>query len=349
MPAIYTKFLNEVTTPFDFDYTFYDDSKKADFEDRFLRHFYYREIGQDTEERFKHYLRLKFEETLPYYNMLAETALINYERTVNYNLSDTFTRTVTRENVVEGTENVNGTTNNEQTNDLSIERSASNVDEIDKTLSSHNQNSVNKTSSTESSVDRNLDTVTEREDSSEEASSKDGSVSNTGANNLIKSDTPTGLLEMEDITNNVYATEAELTTNWNNGDTSEESSTSKNGLISETVGSSSNDESLTTSSDTLEDISDATNSEQSTITHTESASEANTGTVSTTGSANSNVTKNSEENGTEVETSERVMRGSYGVITEADMLKKHIDLQKTLTTIWVKFFDECEDLFMQVY
>ena len=60
---------------FDFDYTFYSNNitEKYEFEKLFLEHFYYREIGFETPERFKHKLKAKLDLIMPYYAQLYKT------------------------------------------------------------------------------------------------------------------------------------------------------------------------------------------------------------------------------------------------------------------------------------
>lgn len=64
-------------TLFDFDYPFYADdlSIKEEFEDRFIEHYYFHEIGFETVARFKHYLRSKLRDVMPYYSQLYESEL----------------------------------------------------------------------------------------------------------------------------------------------------------------------------------------------------------------------------------------------------------------------------------
>lgn len=78
---------------FDFNYPFYDESKRADFERKFIQHFYFREIGSPTIDRFKHYLKDKMLTVFPYYNELFNAAAIDYSILNNYNLTEEFTTT----------------------------------------------------------------------------------------------------------------------------------------------------------------------------------------------------------------------------------------------------------------
>ena len=45
---------------FDFPYQFYDEEQRLKFQEHFIKHFYFREIGCDTIDRFKWYLEDKF-------------------------------------------------------------------------------------------------------------------------------------------------------------------------------------------------------------------------------------------------------------------------------------------------
>ena len=60
---------------FTFDYDFYNDNQqdKETFEKLFISHFYFREIGFETPERFKMKLQAKLNLIMPYYRQLALT------------------------------------------------------------------------------------------------------------------------------------------------------------------------------------------------------------------------------------------------------------------------------------
>lgn len=76
---------------FDFNYPFYDESKRLEFEQNFIRHFYFREIGVPSVEQFKHYLKDKMFVVFPYYNELFNAANIKYSILDNYKLTEEFT------------------------------------------------------------------------------------------------------------------------------------------------------------------------------------------------------------------------------------------------------------------
>lgn len=84
---------------FDFDYLFYSDNEylKSNFESKFLDTYMFHEIGQETVSRFKHYLRAKLNNIMPYYKQLYETELRcqNIDFMLNKDLTETFERLIT--------------------------------------------------------------------------------------------------------------------------------------------------------------------------------------------------------------------------------------------------------------
>lgn len=93
---------------FDFQYQFYDESKRAKFQEDFLRHFYFREIGQETYARFSLLLQDKFVTKMDKYNKLFKANEQEFEIFVN----DVVEETTTREHA----DNRNNTDNTETAN-----------------------------------------------------------------------------------------------------------------------------------------------------------------------------------------------------------------------------------------
>lgn len=202
---------------FDFEYNFYDEAKRKEFEQHFIDYFYFREIGQPTPGRFVQRLKNKMQTVFPFYNELFKSSLIEYDKLNNYDLTETFTQDTTN----------NGTTSNNSSN----------------TTNTNNSETMNST--------------------------------------LKTSNTPQGVVNLND--NFFDNVEVNSTTNTN-----------------EMSGSS---------------------------------------------SINSNSTMNNDTNITHTLT----RKGNIGVQTGSDMVTKHIELQKTLKSIELQFFKECEDLFMLIY
>lgn len=310
---------------FDFPYDYVNEESKPSFEEKFILHFKYREICCETVGRWQDFLQDKFNTDLPYYVMLMKTALIEYEKTINYNLTETLTRNANKTDALTGNSSQNGTTNDTTNTSNNLFREADVIATGEKT------NTLNSTSDhTENTTDTKKDTINE--------SSINNKTSSINADNLkVESNTPNNLLSVSNLKTNVYASKADREDN------------STTGTEKETITAEKTGDTTETNKKTAQDKVNGTNKDVSTDTHNEDIKETNNGSSHSSGSYGNSTSTSQNATGTENENYTKVMRGSYGVITEADMLKKHIELQQTLTTILTKFFDVCEDLFMQIY
>lgn len=61
------------------DYSYYDSSRRLEFENLFIDHYYFSEIGFETLGLFKHRLRSHLNMIMPKYVMLFETKLKSYD------------------------------------------------------------------------------------------------------------------------------------------------------------------------------------------------------------------------------------------------------------------------------
>lgn len=92
---------NPFTQPFNFDYDFYTDdlTMKKDFEQKFINHYYFHEIGCETFDRWQHMLKARLNLKMPYYRQLYESELeskkLNFM--LNKDLKETFIREVNEE------------------------------------------------------------------------------------------------------------------------------------------------------------------------------------------------------------------------------------------------------------
>lgn len=113
--AKYTAELGEIIQSvdiFDFDYPIYQDSHKAELEQRIIERYYFREIGFETVGRFKHYLKVKMQEIMPIYNEMFRVIDIN-----NINILSNQSLNVNDTNVNTFSSN---TTQNEESNDKTL-------------------------------------------------------------------------------------------------------------------------------------------------------------------------------------------------------------------------------------
>ena len=87
------KIINGGINPFDkIEYDFYNPSYKKQFENKFINHFYFREIGVETIERFIFNLETTLNEIMPYYNHLYKTSIYEYNPILNYDVKEEITR-----------------------------------------------------------------------------------------------------------------------------------------------------------------------------------------------------------------------------------------------------------------
>lgn len=70
----------------DIEYPIFNESYKKTFEENFVRHFYMREIGFETEFLFKFHLESWLKLNMPYYNKLFESELIEFEPFTNVDM-----------------------------------------------------------------------------------------------------------------------------------------------------------------------------------------------------------------------------------------------------------------------
>ena len=94
---------------FDFEYKFYEETFKSEFEGLFKDYYRFREIGFETIPRFKHQLKTKLNLIYPKYKQLYESELackgINFM--LNKDLKETYIRDITSSSVNENTSNTN--------------------------------------------------------------------------------------------------------------------------------------------------------------------------------------------------------------------------------------------------
>lgn len=71
---------------FDFDYPIFDSDFKSVFETNFIKDFYTREIGFETEELFKQKLEAWLLMNMDYYNSLFESERLHYDPLINFEM-----------------------------------------------------------------------------------------------------------------------------------------------------------------------------------------------------------------------------------------------------------------------
>lgn len=76
------------------DYELYNNELKPIFEDKFIKRFYFREIGVETISRFLINLEQTLNEIMPYYKQLYDTTLLKYDVLNNSEVIEEITREI---------------------------------------------------------------------------------------------------------------------------------------------------------------------------------------------------------------------------------------------------------------
>lgn len=323
---------------FPFDYPFYDEKKRPDFEKKFIRNFYFNEIGVPTIDRFIFELESKFQTVFPYYNKLMEAATVQYDLLNNYNI----TETITTERETTG-------------NSSGIASSVGKTEDV-QTSTGKEDRTTDTTGNTSGSVqtDRteNGSTSSTKEGETSGTSSETGTASGTsGSSETVSEDkdsvkrfhnTPQGKISLND---NKYLT----TLNHDTEDNSASKTTSNSTENSENKTGNTSGSSSETASGTSETTGNETQTATTDTTGKEVASGQNSNTFNGEQKTTADTNTRNYTNDKTTETHSLYRIGNIGVQTGADMMQKHIELQKVLQNIEKMFFAECEDLFMLVY
>lgn len=94
--ASYTIELREILRSKDIfksiNYNLYNNDYKPVFEEKFIKRFYFREIGVETITRFLINLETSLNEIMPYYEHLYKTTTYIYDPILNYDVTETITK-----------------------------------------------------------------------------------------------------------------------------------------------------------------------------------------------------------------------------------------------------------------
>lgn len=193
---------------FDFDYPFFDDTKKDKFQQDFIRYFYTREIGQETVTRFFLRLQSKLNTIMPAYNKMLEADAVKIEWMYNNDLEDTTHR-----------EHDDSRTNNDVDSTTDEHSNTQTVTDTDK--------STTDTTNNGSTVVDNTVQHTGKDDVTNNGTSTDSNDSHAQTSDLPQS-------QLADFNDNSYLSSA-------NKSHSTASSTSENTSVTNTTGSDKTD------------------------------------------------------------------------------------------------------------
>lgn len=173
---------------FDFDYPIFDSAYKKVFETHFIRQFYMREIGFETEGLFKFHLETWLIINMPYFNKLFQSELIEFDPLLNQKTDVTHTKTTDRDqnqsSTTDGTNQSNSTQDSNGTlNDSHFNRQLeSNTPDSRLTITTEDGSGVIEYAS---NIKENTDKDVKTSDSHAEGTTNDTThMINTGSSNI---------------------------------------------------------------------------------------------------------------------------------------------------------------------
>lgn len=143
---------------FDFDYSFYSENHRKEFEEKFINYYFFHEIGVETIQRFKHNLKTKLNEIMPYYSQLYESEMkakdINF--LLNKDLKESFIREQNNTNNMTGDSlnKVNGVDNTDY-KESNVGNGNASLSWDSLTSINQNNNNFNNTNTSNSNVVNN--------------------------------------------------------------------------------------------------------------------------------------------------------------------------------------------------
>ena len=186
-------------TIFNFDYNFISEEYKNKLETMFINHFYFREIGFETIERFNFYLRNIFTEKLEYYEILVNASMIEYDILNNYDLTENMNKNIISKNENNFTQSDNEINNSTNENKINSSNENSINENINSTSSINSTSTINEikkycdTPQNEINLNNNnsyLTNVTQNDNNNlnNSASSNTSSSSNTSKSTIINTE-----------------------------------------------------------------------------------------------------------------------------------------------------------------
>ena len=337
-------------------YPIFDEAYRSVLNGKIINEYYFREIGQETPERFKHYLNHTMDMIMPYYNKLYLSELIE----INPILSKKSTEEFNRTKDTDTESNLNRTTTDNltaaQTGNISdtgeSTTTGSNEQSTDQTESGEHSSTGNTTNTTSQSVDGSSLTQMDTTANTTANEHVDETLSNVHTEDgfEVNSDTPGGMISVDSIKDNTWASSAKKT----------EGTKGDNAVNAKDTNSTQDSTSGTTTSGSRTETMDINASADQSLTGTQSgqmkvdSSNISSEHGSTTNEQNSlsNLTQDSTGQQEQSTTGKaKTLEDYIRTITEisgnqSEMLEKY---RKTFLNIDIMIVKELNHLFMGVY
>ena len=337
----------------DIDYPIFNENYRSEFETKFIRYFYNKEVGFETEQLFKFELETWLQINMPYYNQLFESELLEYDPLTNIAMQ--FDQDLKSDTSLDTTKDSQEDSTSNSVTQSSFEHDTQRDTETD-TTTNRTQNTKTDTttdvtghSETNSTQDSTTTTKTDSTSNSDTHTKSD--TTQDGFNRKIDSDTPDNRLHLSSNEGSgviEYASNISETMDKSTGNTTTDTNTS------DTTKSNTNTIDKTTS-----------NSQTDTTEKTDTHSNQDTTENTTSNSVTDDTTKqkgwdHSETNakgqiignivghdvGNKMENLYNESYGKDGTITYQQMIQ---ELRATFLRIERQIFREMTELFMLLY
>lgn len=298
---------------FDFDYPIFDKKYKNVLERKILKHYYTREICCETVGLWKHFLSVRMNEIMPYYNKLYESELLNFNPFYDVDY--------TKSHEGEGTTNGNETTTNTE--------KVTNTDTItgrkDGSFAEQEGGTI-KDNGTKNGTEKNTgDTISK--DSGSDKTTKQSAPHNVRWD--IYSDTPQGSLQ--NVANEQYLTNARKITDDGTGSTETETVT---------YGKTNTQTDNKTKTTNETDNNTRTLNTSKTGNSYENNTQTDNGTRNTTGNGNKT---------TKINTTDDYLEHVKGKMSGSSYAKLLQEYRETFLNIDVMIINELKDLFFNLW
>ena len=318
-----------VDSVFNFDFPIFDENYRRVLEIKILKHYYTREIGAETVGLWKHFLDMRLNEIMPYYNKLYESELLQFNP-----LRDT---DLTKDHTGSGAKATAGQVTDSETNSNTRTDNLTRTDDFTRTdnLSETNNNTRtdNLTETTGNTRTDNLSKVTQ--DSGTEGES--GSDVNKNTRWDIYSDTPQGALT--NVNNETYLTNARKITDDGTGSTHSNTTTFGKKVQETDTGTVGNSGSK---ANTGTQTNNGT--KNNTGTQKNAGTEVHTGTQQNSGSKNATI--GSTEN---ISTTDEYIEHIVGKSSGVSYSKLLLEFRETILNIDMLIIEDLSDLFMNLW
>ena len=353
----------------DIDYPIFNENYRSEFETKFIRYFYNKEIGFETESLFKFELETWLQINMPYYNQLFESELLEYDPLTNIamqfdqDLKQDTTLDTTKDSQEDSTSNsvtqssFEHDTQRDTTTDTTTNRTQNTKTDTTTDVTGHSETNSTQDSNTTSTTDTtsNSDTHTQSDTTQDAFNRKIDS--DTPDNRLhLSSNEGSGVIEYaNNISETLDKSTGNTTTNTNTTDKSNSNTNTTDKTTSNSV--------TNTSENSAEHSSTNTNQDSTEKTDTHTNQDVTENTVSN--SVTDDTTKQtgwdiSETNakgqiignivghdvGNKLENLYNERYGKDGSITYQQMIQ---ELRGTFLRIERQIFKEMSELFMLLY